>query len=263
MDRLHVIDKGQGPAVLFIHGVPMSAELLEPLATLLADEFRVLIPDLPGSGRSPELAGEHSNERMERLLEHCLTERGVVEAAIVGTSLGGYRGLSMAIAGRFPVRAVVTLAGYAAYDDERRQLMAGFAEAVPEADLGTDQWRQVMQERMLAPAFAGSHPQEAAAVHRWLFSTSKTAMAAELRCVAENRDLTGELPGLDIPVTAIVGELDLATPVADSEHLRQQVAGATVHVLPGAGHAIWVERPQEVAELTRAGLRKGWAGRAG
>jgi len=50
--RLHVRVAGSGPPVVLVHGLGVSASYLEPLGLLLARTRRVVVPDLPGWGRS-------------------------------------------------------------------------------------------------------------------------------------------------------------------------------------------------------------------
>ena len=53
-------DLGQGPALVLVHGWAASSEFFDTIADRLADEHRVLVPDLRGHGETPAGAGAAS-----------------------------------------------------------------------------------------------------------------------------------------------------------------------------------------------------------
>jgi pimeloyl-ACP methyl ester carboxylesterase len=57
-------------------------------------------------------------------------------------------------------------------------------------------------------------------------------------------DARGALAGIDVPTRVLVGELDPATPLPHAELLARSIPGATLRVVPGAGHMSPVEDPQ-------------------
>lgn len=83
------IEEGQGPPLLLLHGNGADAALYLPLLELLAPHFRVLMPDLPGFGRSParerwSMAGYMGE------LERFINSRIRAPYVLMGHSLGGY-----------------------------------------------------------------------------------------------------------------------------------------------------------------------------
>ena len=55
-----------------------------------------------------------------------------------------------------------------------------------------------------------------------------------------------------MPTLVIVGDEDVPTPVADAEFLAQQIPGARLEIIAGAGHLSNLERPEAfTAALTR------------
>jgi 3-oxoadipate enol-lactonase len=80
-------------------------------------------------------------------------------------------------------------------------------------------------------------------------------LSASARYEARDR-----LAGLKMPVNVIAAEQDLLVPVWKSRELAQLIAGARLSVVPGAAHAINVERPDELAELVLEFLRAADAG---
>src|SRR5436305_6793609 len=86
---VNVIELGEGPPLVFVHGLAGSwPNWLEQLP-VFAEEHRVLAMDLPGFGHSPMPAMEISMPGYARILDALLEARGIGSAAVVGNSMGG------------------------------------------------------------------------------------------------------------------------------------------------------------------------------
>ncbi|MCY1210312.1 putative aminoacrylate hydrolase RutD [compost metagenome] len=97
--RLHVVERGQGPAVLLVHGLSGQLEnfgygMIEPLAR----HFRVIAVDRPGAGHSTRVAGTAADlpAQAEALAALC-DQLGLEKPLVVGHSLGGAIALALAI----------------------------------------------------------------------------------------------------------------------------------------------------------------------
>jgi pimeloyl-ACP methyl ester carboxylesterase len=98
-DSLHVEELGRGNerSVLLLHAAATSGWMWGVVARRLAEEFHVLIPDLPGHGRSNRLTWRSLRETA-RLVDSALADRAHDGAAhVVGLSLGGYVSLETAV----------------------------------------------------------------------------------------------------------------------------------------------------------------------
>src|SRR6185312_11558362 len=106
---MFVREVGSGPVVLALHGTPSPAEDFMPLAERLASKYRVLVPDLPGYGKSPAPA-DAGYEAVDGLVADMLAARGARRLrAIIGFSSGGYRALEMVLRGRVETELVIGL----------------------------------------------------------------------------------------------------------------------------------------------------------
>ena len=87
---LHVRDLGSGPPIVFLHPGPgLDGSVFLPGATHVADAgFRVLLFDLPGSGRSP--AGDWTLAGQALAVEDAVNELGLEDWTLLGHSFGGY-----------------------------------------------------------------------------------------------------------------------------------------------------------------------------
>jgi pimeloyl-ACP methyl ester carboxylesterase len=62
-------------------------------------------------------------------------------------------------------------------------------------------------------------------------------------------DVMERVPKIQAPTLLICGSSDRMTPPSRSEFLREQIEGAQMHIVEGAGHMAMIERPDEVAGL--------------
>ena len=227
-------DEGSGPAVLLLHGCPGTIEFLKPLVQALAANHRVLTPSLPGYGATPSLPGPYDFEKVTTWLGEEVRRRGISEVAVVGHSLGAYRGIALAVSRAIKVTRLVLLSGFAQVPEEVGRGMKEFARLLR---AGTD-ISPVFLSRMVAPGFSDRRPDAAAEILSWLHAAPNDVIADELDAVGDLPDLLAVLPSLDVPVLARVGALDVATPPAMSEAIVAVARCGRLEVVPACGHAI-------------------------
>ena len=68
-------------------------------------------------------------------------------------------------------------------------------------------------------------------------------------------DFIPELPAITAPTLVLVGAEDVSTPVARAEELATGIPGATLQVIPGAGHLSTIEAPEETSAHILAHLQ--------
>src|SRR3989442_11801402 len=106
--RIRYIDAGQGPAVVFIHGLGASMYTWRNnLAPVLAAGFRVVAFDNRGFGSSHKPAHGYTNAEYARLAVPLLDSLHLPHAVVVGHSMGGGIAAGGAIAAPKAVRALV------------------------------------------------------------------------------------------------------------------------------------------------------------
>jgi pimeloyl-ACP methyl ester carboxylesterase len=84
------------PPVVCVHGLSRVGRDFDPLARALADDYRVLCPDMPGRGLSEWAPTRYAPEEMVALLVGFYDELGLESTRYVGTSMGGTLGIRLA-----------------------------------------------------------------------------------------------------------------------------------------------------------------------
>ena len=88
-------EEGKGKPILLIHGFPFHQEIWDDYVERLSDEFRVILVDLPGFGKSAPLKSPFTLDQVADTLLDFLAENNLKKIALVGHSLGGYVALAM------------------------------------------------------------------------------------------------------------------------------------------------------------------------
>ncbi len=99
---LSYVDSGEGPAVLFIHGILGSQKQWLRLVDKMDDDHRVVVPDLFGHGDSAKPVGDYSLSAHAATLRDLLDHLEIERVTLVGHSLGG--GIAMQFFYLFPER---------------------------------------------------------------------------------------------------------------------------------------------------------------
>src|ERR1700691_4160488 len=114
---VNTIDLGEGPAIVFVHGLSGSwPNWLEQLP-VLAQTHRGIAIELPGFGHSPMPNEQITISAYARTLDGLLETLGVSAATVVGNSMGGFVSTELAIASpqRVERLVLVSAAGISTY----------------------------------------------------------------------------------------------------------------------------------------------------
>jgi pimeloyl-ACP methyl ester carboxylesterase len=233
------------PLVL-VHGGVEDGRAWRLQQTDLSDEFTVVAWDEPGAGRSSDLPPEFSLAGYAHCLAALIEALGLGPAHVAGVSWGGTVVLELYRLRPELVATLILVDAYAGWkgslpEAEVRARVAAFGEA-----LAADEF-----DPTLSDLFAGEPPaaivpllaEIAADVRRDGKRTQLAIMAA-----ADQRDV---LPRIAVPTLLIWGELDARSPLSVARQFKQAIPNAELVVIPGAGHASQLERPELVNEALR------------
>ena len=120
--RLHVVTRGSGAPIVFLHGMGTSAATWNRCMELLDDRFTVVAPDLLGHGDSPVLEDPAEYTRDRTLVDVDDILAGLdAPPVLVGHSLGGYLALAYAATRPDAVSGVVVLNTGPGYRDDAKR----------------------------------------------------------------------------------------------------------------------------------------------
>lgn len=87
-------DLGDGHVIVLLHGYLESLDVWSEFADELAKNYRIILIDLPGHGKSDVYSDEHSMDFMADVLKHVLDDAKVEKCFLTGHSMGGYVALA-------------------------------------------------------------------------------------------------------------------------------------------------------------------------
>lgn len=240
-------EQGSDSVALFIHGFPLDSTMWLEQVQILSDSRRCIAPDLRGFGRSsPSTRSVLSMEDHADDLVAFLDTLDIEKADLIGLSMGGY--VALAFADRHPERLrTLALVDTKSTEDS--------ADAKSERDAAAE--RVAAEGRSgLASDMIGVLVAESASIwtrarlRTMIESTPAESIVAALKGMKQRPDRTTVLSNLSIPVTVIVGEHDVLSPIAEADRMAV-AAGGRLTVVPDAGHMSPIEDPSAVAVALR------------
>lgn len=249
---------GEGPPVVLVHGTPWSSWTWRRVAPRLAERFAVYVFDLLGFGASDQRRGQDVSLAAHGMRLAALLERwGLERPALVAHDIGGATALRAHLLHHRDVAAlalvdVVALAPWGSpffrlvrdHEDVFERLPAPIHEGVLRAYVGTAQPRPLDREvesRLIAP---------------WLGSAGQPAFYRQIAATEQEHtdEIEPLLERIDAPTLVIWGEADPWLPAARGAELADRIPGARLALLPGAGHLVQEDAPDELARLLGAHL---------
>ncbi len=234
-------ERGQGQAVMFLHGFPHDRSLWAQQLDGLSGQAHCIAPDLRGfggSGRGGPFSMDRYADDVVCLMDHLEVRRAVV----VGVSMGGY--VALALWRRHPtrIRALILCDTRAGSDDEagrerRRQQIKLANEVGPRAVAA-----QVM-EGMVGRTTRERSPEVVVELERLLDRAPLEGVVGALQAMIDRPDSTPDLATIDVPTLVISGAEDVLIPPREARALHEAIQGSSLEILEHAGHVPNVERP--------------------
>jgi pimeloyl-ACP methyl ester carboxylesterase len=244
--ELHYEERGAGRPLLLIAGIPAVASDWAPLAERLSGARRTIAYDNRGSGRSGVTAAPYTCAQLAADAVGLLDALDIERADVFGMSLGGMIAQELALGWPDRVGRLVlgcTHCGLAHAARPPREAGLAFA-------METDDW--ALRMRTLAP-FAFTAGVDPDLLRRFIAKKSGDVQTAEgyrgQVAAVLGHDTYDRLPQIEHPTLIVTGDDDRVIPAPSSEVLHERIPGSALHVVAGAGHLFFLERPEESAGL--------------
>jgi pimeloyl-ACP methyl ester carboxylesterase len=240
-------DTGNGPAVILIHGFAEDGATWDNMAGPLSACCRLIIPDLPGSGRSSALlttgpAAPLFIEDLAAAVRALLDHLDIEKCIMIGHSMGGY--IALAFAEKYPDRlTALGLFHSTAYPDseEKKAIRHKSIEFIRKngADLFI---------RQSTPGLFGQYTQQHrpelidAMIDRYT-GFSPDSLIGYYQAMITRPDRTAILREFHGPVLFIIGEEDTIIPLQSALEQSHLPAVSHIHLVKNTGHEGMHEAP--------------------
>jgi sigma-B regulation protein RsbQ len=265
LSRNNVKVQGHGTQpMLFAHGFGCDQNMWRFVAPAFADDYRVVLFDYVGSGRSDLEAYDAKRYSTlagyaEDVLEIC-EALDLNDVIFVGHSVSSMIGVLAAI--REPARfAHLILVGPSPRYINAPPYVGGFERGDIEQLLDTMDKNYIGWANFLAPAIMKNpdRPELAAELTESFCSTDPTIARrfAEATFYADNRD---DLPKLTIPSLILQCSDDIIAPTEVGEYVHKQLSESTLHLMRATGHCPHMSHPEETIDAIKGYLSRVNAG---
>ncbi|MEM9145142.1 MAG: alpha/beta fold hydrolase BchO [Pseudomonadota bacterium] len=252
----HVQIMGDGPTALLLHGAGAASHSWRGLAPLLAQHFRVVVPDLPGHGFTsmppdPGLALPSVARRMSGLM----STLGLTTFLGIGHSAGAAVLLQMALDGRsVPDKVVAINPALSPFRGLPGLVLPAMARALHWNPLAAHLIAVAAIDPNTVPALirgVGSRIEPLGMRHytRLLRSAGHVAGTVGMMASWTLDGLWAALPSLSLPVLVVSGARDRAVPPRLAREATLRFPAAKCVELPDLGHLAHEEDPQALADL--------------
>jgi pimeloyl-ACP methyl ester carboxylesterase len=222
----------QGPTLVLLHGWGRSLEAVRQLGELLAQNYRIVLIDLPGFGRSPlpfpasnEGGGWGTLEYSERVKQF-LDDNKITECLLLGHSFGGR--LSVRLASKYPdlVKGLILVGSH------------GLKRARPLKDEVRVRWiRAITKTAKMIDGLTGTRLFAHYLAPR--FGSRDYNAAGDLRKTlvkTVNEDLTDQASTIQAPTLLLWGANDTETPLDLAQSFNRLIKDSQLHIFPNKGH---------------------------
>ena len=245
--QLFVDQYGEGEPVLFVHGLVGSANSWRPLSNDHCSDYRLIVPELPCSARSPiteTLTIESIADSMWALLDSL----DISQAHLIGHSMGTIVCQYMAAARPDGVTSMSLLGPLAEPPEPARGALRDRAELVRQS--GMRGVADTLADVALSKKTKRENGNVQGFVREVIIGQNPEGYAKS--CIALAAAQAADASLLSVPTLLITGDEDGVAPPANVEKLHQALPDSKYHVLDNCGHWTLNERPNAVCELVRS-----------
>ncbi len=245
--------RGEGPAVVLVHGTPWSSYNLRHLVAALSRDFRVYYYDLVGYGQSDKAPGDVSLGIQNQLLDELLTHWQLDRPAAVGHDFGGATLLRTHLLNGRDFAKIVLIdpvavspwgSSFFRHVKQHEEAFAGVPNYIHEP---------IVRAYVQTAAF---QPLDEATLERivapWITADGKAAFYRQI--AQADSGYTDEVqplyPQIIRPVLILWGREDAWIPVNRGLALHEMIPGSRFQVIADAGHLVIEEQPDRlIAEI--------------
>ena len=247
------LERGSGPAVLFVHGYPLHRAMWRPQLTGLSDAFRISLLDLPGYGTAVDAPVPDTLAGFGDAVRATVEADFGGHATIVGHSFGGYVALQLfqdhpELFDRLIL--VSTRSGPDSAEAREKRFAMTRRLADPNEHLDVDD----VAKTLLSEATWAEHGPVLEVVRAIVASAPNRTLVPTLTAIANRSDLTPVLSKIRVPTLVLWGAGDRLIPPAQTQALATGISGARGVEIPRAGHLSPLEAPAAFDEAVRAFL---------
>lgn len=233
---------GEGQPVVLLHGFAEDSNIWNEQVSFLQQQCQLIIPDLPGSGKSGMLQKDNAIiDDFAASVNALLATQNIERCILVGHSMGGY--ITLAFAERYAEKlqafGLVHSTAFADNDEKKASREKGIQMM---EEYGVFPFLKNTTPNLFSGSYKKQYPERVTQLIEQGKNFSKESLIQYYTAMMNRPDRTEVLVKSNVPVLFIIGSEDKAAPLND---LMQQVhlpKISHVHIIEGVGHmSMWEE----------------------
>lgn len=245
-------EQGQGKALIFLHGFLENRQMWTSILEALPNTYRKITLDLPGHGKSENLAYVHSMEEMAEVVMALVKHLRLKKFTLIGHSMGGY--VALALADKYPdnLKALVLMNSNSRADSPEKQKNRDRAVALVKRN--PKSYVRNAIPLLFRPKNRQLLKEQVASAKEQALQTSAQGIVAALEGMKQRIDREMILAFAPYPILFVASKKD---PVLEFEMLAEQMQYDTIEpLILEDGHMSHLENPEELVEGLRAFLHQ-------
>jgi 3-oxoadipate enol-lactonase len=237
---IHFESQGDGPAIVFVHGLGGTSNVWHAQRATLSRYMRVITFDLPGSGRSDKSKKTYSIDGWADDIAGLMDHLGQHDAVVVGHSMGTV--IVQKFAAKYPqkAKAIVLAGALVELAPPGKEAFTKRAETVEsQGMIGVAD--QVLLGA-LSPGTRERNPALAGLVREMLLSNCPTCYGGHCRALIAG-SARADQPRIACPTLLVVGDQDPVTPLALQRQIAAAIANSKIRIVPDTAHLTMLETP--------------------
>lgn len=232
---------------MLVHGFGEDGNVWNNQIDHLKDKFHLIVPDLPGSGRS-EMINDMTMEGMAEVLHSIIHEEGIDQCSVIGHSMGGYIMLALVEHYWNHVNAFGLFHSTAFPDtEEKKETRKKGIEFIKQH--GGFEFLKTSTPNLFSPNSKEQIPNSIDNFIATLANFSGDALVSYYEAMMKRPDRTTVLKNTENPVLFIAGEHDNAVPLNDVLKQCHLPEKSYFHVLKKSGHMGMMEEPEKANRI--------------
>jgi 3-oxoadipate enol-lactonase len=237
------IEKGEGPAVLCLHGIGGGASNFNPQIEDLSKNYQVISWNMPGYGDAAPLE-KTSFQGLSNAAFDILDTLGIEQTHLIGHSMGGMLAIEMAVRQPSRIASLSLIGATSAFGGPNEEFKDNFVKSRLEPLKTGHSVADITAKSMAAMLGSKGGTEYSADIIAAAKHVSVDAYRSSIECLT-HFDRRAEFQELPHPMCLIAGSEDRAAPAKTMEKLAARAQDAKFHCLDHIGHFVQLAAPTQ------------------